>query len=82
MKEANAINKSLSTLKQVIGELLQKKQHISYRNSVLTTLLQCYLKDDSKTLMIVNVSPASVNTHESISALKFAEIVNKVKLNK
>ena len=83
LNEAKAINRSLSCLGDVISALIRKESHIPFRNSKLTWLLQNYMGGDSKTLMIVNVSPLSQNARETITSLRFATKVNTVnKMNK
>ncbi|XP_020238915.1 kinesin-like protein KIN-14I isoform X3 [Cajanus cajan] len=80
LKEAQHINKSLSALGDVIASLAQKNQHVPYRNSKLTQLLQDSLGGQAKTLMFVHVSPEADAIGETISTLKFAERVATVEL--
>ena len=80
LKEAQAINKSLSALGDVIQALQQKQQHIPYRNSKLTYLLQDSLGGHAKTLMFVNLSAAQSNADETLCSLQFASRVRQVEL--
>lgn len=80
LKEAQAINKSLSALGDVISALTGKASHVPYRNSKLTYLLQDSLGGDSKTLMFVNINPAPENSQETICSLNFAQRVRNVEL--
>jgi len=82
MKEAQAINQSLSALGNVISARANKSSHVPYRDSTLTYLLQDSLEKNSKTLMFVNLSPVMKDCSESICSLRFAERVRKVELGK
>lgn len=90
-KEAVSINKSLSSLADVIAALGQAKaagagagasssnhnlQHVPYRNSTLTWLLKNSLGGNSKTLMLLALSPMAEHLNESLCSLRFAAKVN------
>ncbi|KAL6847196.1 hypothetical protein ACP4OV_023049 [Aristida adscensionis] len=80
LKEAQNINKSLSALGDVISALATKSQHIPFRNSKLTHLLQDSLSGDSKTLMFVQISPNENDVSETLCSLNFASRVRGIEL--
>jgi len=87
LSEAQNINKSLSALGNVINALTEVgRDHIPYRDSKITYILQDSLGGNSKTIIIANVSPALNTISETLNTLKFAkrakEIKNAPKLNK
>ena len=85
MKEAIAINSSLTALTTAINNL-SKQQRPSYRSSPLTHILQDSLGGNSKTTMIVAASPHVFNRAETVRTLRFAmtakTVKNKAKINK
>ena len=73
LKEATAINKSLSALGDVIASLTAAAGgHVPYRNHPLTMLMSDSVGGSAKTMMIVCSSPASDNVAETLSSLQFA----------
>ena len=88
LKEAGAINLSLSALGNVINALAKAggaKGHIPYRDSKLTRLLQDSLGGNARTIMIAALSPADDNYDETLSTLQYAsrakQITNKATKN-
>lgn len=84
LQEGSAINKSLSTLGNVIKALAEdsdgkKKVVVPYRDSVLTKLLKNALGGNSKTIMIAALSPADINYEETLSTLRFADRAKTIK---
>ena len=85
LKQGAMINLSLTSLGNVIQALTEAREHIPYRDSKLTRLLQDSLGGNTKTLMIAAVSPADYNFDETMSTLRYANraknIKNKPKIN-
>ena len=81
MTEARNINRSLSALGDVIEALVQKRRHVPYRNSKLTTLLQDCMQADSNTAMVVAVSPAPRDAQETVCSLQFAARARRIELS-
>jgi len=81
-KEGESINKSLLTLSMVIKALGQKGQnHIPFRNSKLTRILEPSLTNGSRVMVICSVSP-SVDSHsQSVNTLRFGVSAGQVKLS-
>ena len=80
LKEASAINKSLSALGNCISALAEKssgknkkEKLVPYRDSSLTLLLKDCLGGNSRCVLIAAFSPASVNYDETLSTLRFAD---------
>ena len=78
LKEAQAINKSLSALGDVVAALAAKAPHVPFRSSKLTYLLQHSLGGGAKTLLICNLSPAFASAGETLCTLRFAKAIAEV----
>ncbi len=75
------INKSLSSLGNVISALTDAKprQHVPYRDSKLTRMLEDSLGGNCKTTMMAMISPAFESMQETISTLKFANRAKNIR---
>eukprot|EP00730_Choanoeca_flexa_P019000 TRINITY_DN9267_c0_g1_i5.p1 TRINITY_DN9267_c0_g1~~TRINITY_DN9267_c0_g1_i5.p1 ORF type:complete len:955 (+),score=372.38 TRINITY_DN9267_c0_g1_i5:20-2884(+) len=81
LDEAKNINKSLSALGLVIMSLTEghSRQHVPYRDSKLTRILQESLGGNARTTIIICCSPSSYNEQETISTLRFGQRAKKIK---
>eukprot|EP01018_Ginkgo_biloba_P002957 Gb_34369 [translate_table: standard] len=75
------VSKSLSAVGDVISALSTKKEYIPYANSRLTQILSDSLGYNSKTLIILHISPSPTDVQETISSLSFAARVRNVELS-
>lgn len=82
LDETKKINKSLSTLGLVINTLTDPRAtHIPYRDSKLTRILQESLGGNSRTTLIINVSPGLDSVSETFSTLRFGSRAKKIQNN-
>lgn len=79
LTEIKNINRSLANLGNVILAISKNQEHIPYRNSKLTHLLMPSLGGNSKTLMLLNVSPLDECYNETLNSLRFASNINNCK---
>lgn len=81
LEESKQINRSLSALGNVISALTDSKnrQHIPYRDSKLTRMLEDSLGGNCKTTMMAMISPALEAMVESLSTLKFANRAKNIR---
>eukprot|EP00899_Mesostigma_viride_P011379 jgi/Mesvir1/20241/Mv13477-RA.3 len=81
LEESKKINQSLSALGNVIAALTDAKgrQHIPYRDSKLTRILEDSLGGNCKTTMMAMISPALEAFLETLSTLKFANRAKNIK---
>ncbi|EGO19218.1 hypothetical protein SERLADRAFT_453721 [Serpula lacrymans var. lacrymans S7.9] len=85
-REGKYINTSLLTLGSVIGTLAEnaaknKNDHVPYRNSKLTRMLQPSLSGNARISVICTINPDPNAVTESTSTLLFAQRIKKVQLN-
>ncbi|XP_078737701.1 kinesin heavy chain-like [Lampetra fluviatilis] len=86
LDEAKNINKSLSSLGNVISALAEgTKTHVPYRDSKMTRILQDSLGGNCRTTIVICCSPSAYNEAESKSTLMFGQraktIKNQVSVN-
>jgi kinesin family protein 6/9 len=79
LNEARYINKSLTYLEQVVLALSDRnRDHIPYRQAMLTNFLRDSLGGNCMTVMVANVHVVRDHIEETISTLKFSTRMMKV----
>lgn len=80
LKEGAHINKSLLTLERVITKLSEgQAQHVPFRDSKLTRILQPALGGNARTTIVCTITPASCFAEESLTTLKFANSAKNIR---
>ena len=82
LKEGISINKGLLCLGQVISALTdtnKAKEHIPYRDSKLTRILQESLGGNSQTCLLITCSLSQYNDRETLSTLRFGLRAKSIK---
>ncbi|KAI0953490.1 hypothetical protein AcW1_007692 [Taiwanofungus camphoratus] len=85
-REGKYINTSLLTLGTVIATLAEnssknKSDHVPFRNSKLTRMLQPSLSGNARISVICTINPDTTAIGESTSTLLFAQRIKKVQLS-
>ncbi|KAI0731971.1 kinesin-domain-containing protein [Fomitopsis betulina] len=85
-REGKFINTSLLTLGSVIGTLAEnaarnKHDHVPFRNSKLTRMLQPSLAGNARISVICTINPDTNAVTETTSTLLFAQRIKKVQLS-
>lgn len=81
-KEGISINSGLLALGNVIsalGDTSKRAQHVPYRDSKLTRMLQDSLGGNSRTLMIACISPSDRDFMETLNTLRYANRAKNIK---
>lgn len=73
LKQAGHVNKSLSSLSNVISALSSRKSFIPYRDSKLTRLLSFALGGNSKTTIMLNCTQSDQHVQETVATLQFGK---------
>ncbi|XP_044148629.1 kinesin-1 heavy chain [Bufo gargarizans] len=79
LDEAKNINKSLSSLGNVISALAEGNVYIPYRDSKMTRILQDSLGGNCRTTIVICCSPSSYNESETKSTLLFGQRAKTIK---
>jgi len=85
LTEAKSINGSLLAFREVIDALAKGKRRVPFRESKISMILKDSLGGNTRTSMLITLSPHQLHYDDSINNLKFGKrakfVANKVKVN-
>ncbi len=76
--EMKNINTSLFALKKVVHALHSKLEHIPFKDSVLTVVLEGCLQNPATATLVVCLSARQVDLAETLASLRFASEASKI----
>ena len=76
--ETKSINTSLFALKKVVHALHNKTDHVPYKDSILTVILQDCLPSPDRTTLLVCCSTAHKDMQETLASLRFGAEASKI----
>ena len=78
-----SVKRSLETFSYIVNQLSDnvKRENIIYENSILTNVIKESLGGNSKTSMLVNISPYNINMVDSFQSISFASKMKNIKNN-
>jgi len=72
------INLSLHFLEQVVMNIQHNQQHVSFRNSTMTSLLRESLYGNCQTSFLMMLNPEELHASESLSTCRFAQRCRRI----
>lgn len=80
--EWKLVDKSLSTLANVVRERSQYARDVPYGNSTITHLLRDSLEGDTKVLLLLCLSSSEKNLQDTANTLRYGSTMKKVTIGK
>ena len=76
-----SVKRTLETFSYIVNQLSDnvKRENIIYENSILTNVIKESLGGNSKTSMMVNISPYNINMVDSFQSISFASKMKNIK---
>jgi len=80
--QTGSINKSISAFRGVLSALKEKRPHIPFRDSKLTTILQNAIMNKAQTIVLATLSPRLRDFEETKRSIRFSALMRNVELGR